>query len=448
MVNNDLQINAQEILNRFMLAASLGYQYGGDRDIYIALGYPKSITFADYYARYKRQDIAKAIINRPIAATWKGVVAIADQNEKTDKLKEAYETLDKQLQLKAQFVRADKLASLGRFGCLLLGLSDVQSATDLSKPVTGSNLKLLYVTPLAESSAEVQTWVESPTDKRYGQPLIYKVTIETAEKKSEDISVHYSRMLHIAGEQLENEVYGIPALEAVWNRLIDLEKMVGGSAEMYWRGARPGYAGKVDKDMAVDDDLKTRTEEQMLEYEHGMRRFLVAQGIDFNSLSPQIADPSNHVDIQIEMISSITGIPKRILTGSERGELASGQDRDQWDALITARREEYAEQQIIMPFVKRMMQYGVLPQSDTVTVLWESLFIISDKDKAEVGRIRATALKEYAQSPEAQMIMPPEMFYKLFLGLTDSQMDEVWTVLEMMKQEEPEEAPDEEDVTE
>jgi len=435
----ELQINAQEILNRFMLAASLGYQYNGDRDVYTALGYPKSITFADYYTRYKRQDIAKAIINRPVAATWKGVVAIADQNEKTDKLKEAYEKLDKQLQLKAQFVRADKLASLGRFGCLLLGFGDVQNEQDLTNPVTGNKLKLLYVTPLAESSAKVQTWVEDPTDKRYGHPLIYKVTIETAEKKSKVISVHYSRMIHIAGEQLENEIYGTPALEPVWNRLMDLEKLVGGSAEMYWRGARPGYAGKVDKDMAVDPDLKTRTEEQMKEYEHGMRRFLVAQGIDFNALAQQIADPSNHVDIQIQMISSITGIPKRILVGSERGELSSGQDRDQWDTMITSRREEFAEQQIIKPFVDRMMRYGVLPQSETYSVLWESLFVVSDKDKAEVGRIRATALKEYAQSPEAQQIMPPEMFYKLFLGLTDEQMDEVWTILEMVKQEEPEE---------
>jgi hypothetical protein len=435
----ELQINAQEILNRFMLAASLGYQYNGDRDVYTALGYPKSITFADYYTRYKRQDIAKAIINRPVAATWKGVVAIADQNEKTDKLKEAYEKLDKQLQLKAQFVRADKLASLGRFGCLLLGFGDVQNEQDLTNPVTGNKLKLLYVTPLAESSAKVQTWVEDPTDKRYGHPLIYKVTIETAEKKSKVISVHYSRMIHIAGEQLENEIYGTPALEPVWNRLMDLEKLVGGSAEMYWRGARPGYAGKVDKDMAVDPDLKTRTEEQMKEYEHGMRRFLVAQGIDFNALAQQIADPSNHVDIQIQMISSITGIPKRILVGSERGELSSGQDRDQWDTMITSRREEFAEQQIIKPFVDRMMRYGALPQSETYSVLWESLFVVSDKDKAEVGRIRATALKEYAQSPEAQQIMPPEMFYKLFLGLTDEQMDEVWTILEMVKQEEPEE---------
>ena len=44
------------------------------------------------------------------------------------------------------------------------------------------------------------------------------------------------------------------------------------------------------------------------------------------------------------MISAETGIPKRILTGSERGELASSQDRDNWF-------ERYPERILILVFL-------------------------------------------------------------------------------------------------
>ena len=60
-----------EIVSRLALAEKLGYQFGGDRNIYETLGYPKTITFNDYLAKYIRQDIAGAVINKPANATWK-----------------------------------------------------------------------------------------------------------------------------------------------------------------------------------------------------------------------------------------------------------------------------------------------------------------------------------------------------------------------------------------
>ncbi|BAQ70866.1 hypothetical protein NHU_03740 [Rhodovulum sulfidophilum] len=40
-------------------------------------------------------------------------------------------------------------------------------------------------------------------------------------------------MIHIAERALEDESIGTPRLERVWNRLMDLDKLLGGSAEMY-----------------------------------------------------------------------------------------------------------------------------------------------------------------------------------------------------------------------
>ena len=150
---------------------------------------------------------------------------------------------------------------------------------------------------------------------------------------------------------------------------------------------------------------------------------MINEGVSLESLAQQVADPKSHVDIQIQMITSITGIPKRILTGSERGELASSQDRDNWFDLIDGRREEFAEPQIVVPFVDRMIEFGVLPEpEEEYAVVWTDLRTASDKDKAEVGKIRSESLKSYVGTPGAQDTIPPETFFSHFLGLDEDQI--------------------------
>ena len=112
-------------------------------------------------------------------------------------------------------------------------------------------------------------------------------------------------------------------LEAIFNRMEDIEKLVGGDAEMFWKGARPGFQGMVDKDFEFDDALKEDLMNQVFEYENDLKRILINKGVDLKLLAQQISDPANHMDVQLICVSAVTGIPKRMLSGSERGELAS-----------------------------------------------------------------------------------------------------------------------------
>ncbi len=434
-----------QLTGRMNLAGLLGRQYGGKRNIYKALGYPEdNITYDEYFAKYMRMDMAGAIINRPIEATWRGNVVIYDPLEYTDgidTLKKAWIDLDWELRLKEKFIRVDKLSSLGRYGILLLGFNDVKNAqsdfqTEVQKT---SGLKLVYVTPHGEDTAKIKTFVTDTTNPRYGLPLLYEVNTVNDSGQSFSINVHHSRVIHITGETLTSETYGIPTLQRVYNRLMDLEKLIGGSAEMFWRGARPGYAGKVDKDYSSDDTTDQELNKQFDEYENNLRRLLINEGVEITALQTQISDPTASVDVQITMISCITGIPKRILLGSERAELASSQDTDAWYSKIDERREEYAEPQILGQFVSRLQKLGILPDKRDYGIEWKSLHLTNDKDKAEVGRIRASALKEYSSTPGIQEIMPPALFYKHFLGFTDEQITEIEQIQEQMLLDMPEE---------
>ena len=415
-----------ELVSRSTLAARLGMQYGTSRDIYEALGYDTELQYKDYTTQYSRQDIAAAVIDKPVNYTWRGDLFVTD-GEEDSKLKEAWKDLVKELSLKSKFVRLDKLTSLGIYGVLLLGFDDVKEPTQFVLPVKNGERKLLYAKPFGEGDIDILTWDKDTTSPRYGLPQIYKITISSDSGDSaRDLRVHWSRIIHVAGETLTSEVEGIPVLQKVYNRLKDLEKLVGGSAEMFWRGARPGYHGKIDDDADLTPTEEGKLKDQLDEYEHNLRRFLTTQGVSVNTLSQQISDPSSHVDIQIQMISAVTGIPKRILTGSERGELSSSQDKDNWLTQVQSRREEFAELQIVREFTDRMIKYKVLPKPESSYIVeWEDLFAVGEKDKAEVGKIRATALKEYASNPVLESIVTPEAFFKYFIGLKEDQVNDI-----------------------
>lgn len=427
-----IRVFTSALIGRAIFAARLGQQYGGDRDIYNALGYKIDIEYRDYAARYLRQDMAKAIINRPVKDTWRGEVNIieSDDDEET-KLEKQWKELDKKLKLKSAFVRLDKLAGLGKYAILLLGFADVKKKEDWQKPITTAK-ELLYVKPVAEGSISISRYDEEPSSKRYGLPETYSIELRKAGNKTESVKIHHSRVLHVVDEMLEDEVIGVPRLEAVFNRLMDLEKLVGGDAEMFWRGARPGYSGSIKEGFKLNKAEKDALREQFDKYEHELTRFITAQGLDIKSLAQQIADPSGHVEVQIQMISAVTGIPKRILMGSERGELASSQDRDEWLSFIQTRREEYAEPRIIRPFVDKCIELGILAKpSDDYSVEWPDLFALSEKQRTEIGKARAEAIAKYASSAMSEQIMPPEAFLEKCLGLTE---DEVEMIIEQLKQ--------------
>jgi len=438
------------VVGRAELMAKLGYQYGGDRDVYEALGYKDVLEYQDFWVQYKRQDMGKAVIDRPVQATWRGGVEVMEGGDDEDTaLEKGYRELDQRLGLAAKFARLDRLTGLGKYGILLLGMSDAKNEQDLAKPVTGGGHRLLYVRPFGEGSATISEYESDPSNERYGQPKMYSVNIyNLGTMATSTVTVHHSRVIHVADGLLEGEIEGTPRLEVVYNRLKDLEKIVGGSAEMFWRGARPGYQGQVDPEFQLTPEMRDDLQDQMDEFEHNLRRLLINEGIEWKALAMQVASPKEHVDVIVQMISAVTGIPKRVLTGSERGELASTEDKSSWFEMIESRREEFAGPVIVRPFVDRCVEYGVLPpaRSGDYSVRWQDLWATSDLDKAEVGDKRANALAKYASSPLAPSIVPPDAFMELFLGLDKDEVRLVAEMVEAQRREEEAEAAMEEPV--
>jgi len=440
-MENELNIYRQ-IAQRMALAGFLGTQsYGGDRNIYQALGYPTTIQAEDFMSRYLRQDIAAAIIDRPVNATWQGDIYVSDAN--TDDITNdlTWDDIYTHLRLKSVLKRLDKLSSINQYGILLLGFDDVVTQDGFEQPVLTGKRKLLYVKPYGELSATIEKFEDDPNSERYGLPEFYNIktsgTSSGNNASETSIRVHHTRVLHIAGNKLESEVYGISSMMQVFNRLMDLEKITGGSAEMYWRGARPGYHMKPDEKHTLSDTERNQLRTQIDEYEHNLRRIFANEGIDMKALETQVSDPTAHVNVQIQMISAATGIPQRILTGSEVGQLASTQDQDNWLRYVNTRREEYAEEAILRPFIEVLQKYGILNPKVDYLIEWDELFSLSEKDKAEIGKTRSSAIKEYTSNAGAMDLISPELYMEMILGLKPEQIERIMRAAEEMSYEEP-----------
>lgn len=427
-----VQINT-ELTNRLDLASRLGSQFGGDRDLYDVFGYTKNLFYKDYVAQYSRQPIAKAIIDRPVSEAWRdGFSLVENHTDEITEFEKVFNGFYAKFDLGTILKRLDKLTCLGEYGVLLIGFNDVRRIQDMQRPVIKSDrLEVEYLKPLGEGSADIVEWEDMPGNKRFGKPRFYNITITTpSSSHTTTMKVHHSRIIHVIKDNLESEIEGTPELKSVFNQLQDLEKIVGGSAEMFYKGARPGYQALTREGYSLPSDASTEYKEQFKEFEHNLRRILTLDGIEMKGLEPQIEEPTEYVKVQLQMISADKGIPLRILTGSERGEMASTQDRNSWLETVQAWRTNHAEPDIIDKVIKALMDYGILPEIEKYTVMWPDLFSLSEKSKVEIGKNRAIALEAYIRNPMGMEVIPPPLFVKYMLGLNPDQLEEVKELLD------------------
>ena len=305
-------------MSRFQLAQQIGQTaFEGERQYYRALGYPMSITFAQFEQRYRRQDIAGRIINLPANDTWKKPPQVSEDGEVQTPFVRDWRELVERLRVWSMLSRVDRLSGIGRFGVLLLGMKD---AGELADPIEAGSLKsprdLLYLRPFHEGRAEVKAWEDDARSERYGLPVTYR--LELRQDRPREI-VHWTRVLHVAEGKQDSEVYGTPRLERLFNRLDDLMKIVGGAAEATWLLMRPGTLMRPQEGYDLDM-TNAAIEDEIEKYAHDPLRFLFLEGVEAQQIgASEVVDPRGPFEVTLALISAASGIPQRVLIGSAGG---------------------------------------------------------------------------------------------------------------------------------
>lgn len=412
---NRLLLSINEVL-RSSLPSFLRGQLGIDknRDYNKECGYLDTLTRKDYQDLHEREGLATRVNSIFPDESWIEDPEII-QNEDPEKTpwEEAVSSLVEEKNIWHYLHRVDTLSGIGRFGAMLIGVDDGEA--DLKNPVQpGEGRKLLYLRCFSEANIQVVKTVTDVTSPHYGYPELYKFTYSNYESENSntvrEIVAHHSRVLHVTDNREEDDIYGVPRMRDVFNRLIDLRKILSSSPEMFWKGGFPGLAFKTDQPLDDNTELDKESVVKALEdYQEGLKRYIGATGMTVQSLAVQVADPTNHFMTQLKAIALSKGIPWRIFAGSEEAKLASEQDKDTWEKRINMRRTKYLAPMLIRPFFQRLMDMGILDTVEEWKVKYSVLGKQTEEQKANIAQKQTQAMGTYVGS-NVETIMPVSSF--------------------------------------
>ncbi len=393
----DYVVRNSQLLSRSMLGSRLGVQFGGARDLYETFGYKREPDFYDYEAMYKRHGLGHRIITKYADSTWNKLPVLIDGEQRSDTLDKGatpflkeWVALAKRLSLAQVLRQADVMCQIGRFSVLFLGASGKTPDFRYSDPA-GKGDGLFYIAAYNEGQTTINELITDTKNEKFGMPKTYTIqfnSVDTGLIMPGGNNVHYTRIIHIAEEKLGSRIYGTPRLEAPINRLWDLEKTTGGGAEAAWLATWGGLLFKTAPEMDIPEEGSPEAvamDEQMQKFFHRMQRYAVLKGVEVQNLGVQNVNIEQIYGTLKTDLAGTVGIPQRILFGSERGELASSQDMNEWNGTVESRRTNFAEPEIMDPFVKQCVDMEVLPppKSGSWKYEWFPPYSMTQIEKAQ-----------------------------------------------------------------
>lgn len=438
--------------------------------IYTACKYPAELTTADFVNMYEREGIPARVVDIWPDECWADAPEVwEDDDTDTDTdFEEKLKTVIEEKRLWRVLHEVDRLSGVGEYGGVYISISGDSSVEALVRPpanwpeenstgtnglITFSRIEnelppagasipengLLFLRPLSQNNMKVDAIETNILSPRYGLPTVYSVQFggETNTTSgsggvvtvdSNTYKIHWTRIVHIPSDGSgANPTVGRPRMKRVFNRLLDLVKAYGGSAQSLWNGGFPGISfetapGFEDAEVENPDELK----KQMADYADGFRRWIWARGLTANQLQPGITDPSPFVEVYLQNIGATIGVPWRKLLGSEQGQLASGQDGETWDKRVDARRRERCDKDILRPVLRRLVWLGCLPVPEQIRTEWKTRVEPKPSEVAAVAKIEAEVLAMYVEKDIAQVV-PPAEFLELVLHWDKNKVEQVQT---------------------
>lgn len=369
-------------------------------------GYKETLTFQDFFNMYRRFGMAKSGIELTVDKCWQTFPVISeDIDEHTKTLWEKRIQIElERLNFWSRCKGVDTRQRVGRYGGLLIIVRD---GKELEEPLTKENLSpdsLVKLIPLYEAQMEISTYVSDSKDVDYGNPIMYQYTetLQGTNNRTQERSVmlHASRVIPWAeGSDTDNITTGVPALEACFNDLFTMEKIIGAGGEGFWKNARASLNMNYDKDtdikklqqmLGVDTpaDIKNAMGDVVKKYVTGFDDSLLTQGADVKNLSVSLPGPKEYFEVALWSAASSIPVPATIWIGQQTGRLASDEDQYAWAQTNEGRRETFLKP-IIRHTIDYLMSFNLLtkPPSGMYWIDWDSLLEPTQKQKLENSKI-------------------------------------------------------------
>lgn len=392
--------DAQSLRGRIAAAISGGYDFADTlHNVYLDYGYPETLEFSHFWNMYRRFGIATNVVELPTDIGW------IDEPEvlASEQFRREFEALAKRLSLWTRLKGLDTRQRVGRYAGLFMRVKDGQTP---EKPIEGKlsgAAALVQVVPLYEGQLKVLDTDDDPTSETFGLPTVYQfnggATGNRNEKEANTFNIHPSRIV-IAAEGADNgDIYGIPSLEACYNSLLDLRKIIGAGGEGFYKNAAQSVMFELsDPTKAVAN--QTLLDKFNAEFDafarNRARRALWTPGLTPKTLDSNLISPKDFFMNALNDVAAASKIPATILIGQQTGRLASDNDARQLLSMGNSRRKNF-QTDMVMSVLEWCMKWGVLPRSP-IELVWTDLLASSDEERLANAAKMATINKDQFSS--------------------------------------------------
>jgi len=372
-INGSLVTNAAQtqVANWFAQATQTNPKHNYNFDF----GYPDSITFEMKHAMYRRNGIARAGVSHAINKTWSDYPMLTDGEEahKETKIEAAIRVAFKRLAFWQKLREADERSRVGDYAGLIFRFADDKLFSEPVDTVPGGLDGLVEIIPCFEGQLTVSEYDSNERSPKYGKPksfLFNEASVDRKRANNRSFQLHPSRVVVWSRD---GTVCGDSVLEAGYNDLLTMEKIIGSGGEGFWKNAKSSPVLSMDKDMnpaslatmlgvevtAIADKL----DEVIAGWQKGFDQLLMLQGIDAKTLGVTLPQPAEFFAVALQSFAASINEPLKILIGSQSGERASTEDAKEWNGTIMSRRENY-----VKPNIERVLDLlrsvKVLPDID------------------------------------------------------------------------------------
>jgi len=368
-------ISDEGIRQRMGQVISGGYDYADTmHNIYLDYGYPSSLTFINFWNMYRRFGIARNVVELPVDTGWMTTPEI----EGSEKFNKEVELLIKQVKLWDRLRALDTRQRVGRYAGMFMRVRDGKKPNEpLDGGVNGIG-SIIAMMPIYENQLKVSTTENDPMSDNYGQPTMYEfqssATGNRNEQASTSFAIHPSRIV-IAAEGADNGgIYGIPSLEASYNSLMDLRKIIGAGGEGFYRNAAQNLIHELQDGASAKNNeaILAKFNEASDDFmQNRMRRNMWTPGMKTKVLESNLANPKDPFACALNDVAAASKIPATILIGQQTGRLASSEDSRHFLSGINSRRENFMTE-MIRDVIDWCILNKVLPSSE-YEVEWDDL---------------------------------------------------------------------------
>ncbi|MEQ1967686.1 phage portal protein [Xenorhabdus nematophila] len=417
-----------------MLYASGGISGNTKRtNIYSEFGYPERLQFREYYNAYERNAVAHAAVHRLLDGCWQDNPTIIDGEEKKESdVTSAWEQKVTKI-LKpfwSKIKDADRRNMVGHYSALLIQVRDSRAWNEPIDTAVVSRLKeeaLVNLIPVWEPQLTVAERDADINSETYGEPKMFyfdERPIGQVEMQgpAKQLTIHHSRVIILCEGAESGDIFsGTPLLRAGYNKLLDVEKVSGGSSEGFLKNASRQIGVEFDKDTDLQTigaaamqkgykDLGAALEDKISKLNRGTDSAAVMQAGKLNVLSVTPGDPTPTWEVTAREFCASVQIPFTVLFGTQTGKLAGDKDDATWKVRLNGRRWGFLTQYVIR-LITRLWEIGIIesPPSGEVTIAWSDMLAASEQEKIDSMIKMAEAALKTQQAFGTPIFTPNEI---------------------------------------